>query len=381
MLCRNGKVPDVKVKIFGKTYNFHKEIIQKSSFMKALISDKWSKGEKINIECKDTEEEKCILRVIDTMYLGLHEYEDIPEDDMLRMIELADYLGYPELVKMYAKQEIYNISLDTLNKQLVLGIKLYDKDTSLYKMCIKLIANDVKKYKNILFDPDTDLRVLYDLANELNLWFESHYKRYRFACNIAQRFEIKDLKLHIYENKTYEINRRSIVEKWFSYINYHQFSADEIESIILDGYLSLEDLKKIIIIKKKFLTEKNMLYTSTIYVKFNLNIADIVSINCGSYSFTVRLLPDVRNGIYGCFIRYTGDEKEIDINYSLILFPSIYNDEHNIKHHNLTLKSGEELGYKEEISLYGISCMIDQCKSLNLIFKIESICVIESCNT
>ena len=350
-LIYNDQTPDIKIKIYGKAYHLHKEVLEKSNFFKALISDKWSKGETITIECKDLQEEKCILRVIDHMYGHLYDFDGIAEPEMLKVIEAADYLGDSELVKEYSSEKVAYIDTDTMNEIVPLAFKLYDKNKTLYDACVNVIANNIIEYKTLLFDQEANLKILYDVAHRPNLWFKTEYERYKFARKIARKFGIKDPKIAMGEYKETKIDARTTVEKWFSTINYYQLNSEEIEEAIIDGYLTIEDFRKILPMKKRYLSDENMLLSGRICIEINLNSLDSVVVKCGLHMFTIRLLKDEKGyKKIGVYLRYQGTYNEIRIDYELILPPCIRTGSLTTRERTLTLKRGEELGHKDEIN-------------------------------
>lgn len=380
-LIYNDKTPDLKIKVFGKSYYLHREVLEKSEFFQALISEKWSKGEKITIECKDVQEEKCILRVIDHLYGHFYDFEGIKTEEMLKIIEVADYLGDAELVKDFTREQISMIEKETMREMLNLGLKLYEKDKRLYDACLNIIASNIEEYTKWLVG-ETNVKILYDLTNRNNLWFSSEYERYRYGCKLARRFGIKDPKILMGEYKGDKIDKRTMVENWFTKINYYQLSSEELEEVIVDGYLSIDDIRKIIPNKKRYCRDKHLSMDSRIALEFELKEGkiDITSekIKCGIYTFKVRVFNN-NEGIQtiGVYLKYedSDNEDKIKVDYDLILPPSVRTGQSEIRSHTLTLKKGEVLGYTDEITWSQIAHAKRNNFKLRLILNINSITV------
>lgn len=337
-LIYNGKIPDLDVKIYGKSYRLHKEVLEKSSVLKTLISDKWillapyrgallgaKENMGVEIKCDTEEEERAILYNIEYLYHNCILYDEIPE--IIKILEKADYFGITDMIKNYSEYQIENISDENLAETVAMALILYDKSPELYKTCLQYIANDVEKYEDCV--TSLTVKALSDLNDIKPLWFKSEFGKYEFVVKVANKLQIKQLRVTIGKPPEKVETNTHVIEKWLSNLQYYQFTPEQFEKVILDGMLSVENLQQIVRDKNRYATTNEIDLCSYHYVTLCMNKAQLdkpdMHINqdfmVGKHKFRLSVKHE-KDELVGMFLWYLGDSDKCKVHYQ-IYYPNI----------------------------------------------------------
>ena len=262
------------VEINKRCLTIEKSILEKSEYFAKMFSQEWYNS-KQNLLIIDPINESSEDRTLPIFFTILSLYDYFPELTIDNVTLYFRYSQYFMIESLHKKCEWFICSEQVNRYNVIKIIKLFDI-TLLTDKILEHFKKTVSPYYDLLsFIKEMDEQIAIKLLNtNENLQLKEQnwngeINKYYFAKKLATSIQFNDKILDSFPEESVK-NLQQLTKNWLISVNYNLLTYEQMEQVILDGYLDYEYIKKIITERNKYkLTQPNQSsYNSCPAVKY-----------------------------------------------------------------------------------------------------------------